>query len=116
MWLLDALAERRIEAAQEAGELENLACAGQPIRLDDDRHVPEELRAGYRLLKNAGYLPPELQQLREIRSVESLIAQAQHSEQPRLRRRLARLRLALGEGRYGRVLVELSGRLDQDEG
>ena len=33
--------------------------------LDDDSHVPPELRAGYRLLKNAGCLPPELEHRRE---------------------------------------------------
>ena len=37
--------------------------------------VPEELRAGYRLLKNAGFLPPELKLRNEIASVEQLLAE-----------------------------------------
>lgn len=30
-----------------------------------DRRVPAELRAGYRILKNSGLMPPELEMRRE---------------------------------------------------
>jgi len=60
MWLIDQWAERHIASAQEKGLLDDLPGKGQPLRLDDDSHVPVELRAGYRLLKNAGYFPPEI--------------------------------------------------------
>ncbi len=53
MWLLDQWAERHIAEAQAKGEFDNLAGSGEPLILDDDSHVPPELRAGYRLLKNA---------------------------------------------------------------
>ena len=65
MWLLDQWAERHIIDAQRKGEFEDLRGAGEPLLLDDDSHVPVELRAGYRLLKNAGCLPPELEQRKE---------------------------------------------------
>ncbi|MBE0397670.1 DUF1992 domain-containing protein [Citrobacter amalonaticus] len=65
MWLLDQWAGRHIIDAQRKGEFEDLRGAGQPLVLDDDSHVPDELRAGYRLLKNAGCLPPELEQRKE---------------------------------------------------
>lgn len=51
MSLLDQLAEKHILAAQRQGDLDNLAGAGQPLQLDDDSHVPAELRASYRILK-----------------------------------------------------------------
>ncbi|EQU10385.1 hypothetical protein G849_03524 [Escherichia coli HVH 197 (4-4466217)] len=54
MWLLDQWAERHIAEAQAKGEFDNLVGSGEPLILDDDSHVPPELRAGYRLLKNAG--------------------------------------------------------------
>lgn len=57
MWLLDQWAERHIIEAQRKGEFDNLPGRGEPLILDDDSHVPAELRAGYRLLKNAGCLP-----------------------------------------------------------
>ena len=65
MWLLDQWAERHIIDAQIKGEFENLPGSGERLTLDDDSHVPAELRAGYRLLKNAGCLPPELEQRKE---------------------------------------------------
>ena len=61
MLTLDLLAEQRIREAQERGEFDNLPGAGAPLALDDDALVPEELRAAYRILKNAGYVPPELE-------------------------------------------------------
>ncbi|ALR78347.1 DUF1992 domain-containing protein [[Enterobacter] lignolyticus] len=65
MWLLDQWAERHIVDAMRKGELDNLPGSGEPLALDDDSHVPIELRAGYRLLKNSGCLPPELEQRKE---------------------------------------------------
>jgi len=65
MWLIDQLAEQHIREAQEKGELSQLPGEGAPLKLDDDSAVPPELRSAYRLLKNAGYLPPELEMRRE---------------------------------------------------
>lgn len=47
MWLLDQWAERHIIEAQRKGEFDNLPGRGEPLILDDDSHVPAELRAGY---------------------------------------------------------------------
>ena len=57
---IDQLAEARIQEAIDRGELRGLPGEGRPLQLDDDSAIPEELRAAYRLLKNAGFLPPEL--------------------------------------------------------
>lgn len=73
MQILDALAERRIREAQDAGEFDGLPGAGAPLELDDDALVPETLRAAYRLLKNAGFVPPELEAHCEIREIEQLL-------------------------------------------
>ncbi|ADU70905.1 DnaJ family domain-containing protein [Pantoea sp. At-9b] len=73
MWLIDQLAEQHILAAQEKGELSNLRGEGAPLLLEDDSGVPEELRMGYRLLKNAGFLPPELEMRREALEVKDLL-------------------------------------------
>lgn len=66
--------EQRIREAQERGEMDNLPGQGRPMDLDDDGMVPEELRAGYRLLKNANCLPPEIADHAEIRNLEDLLA------------------------------------------
>lgn len=97
MWLLDQWAERHILDAQRKGELDNLPGSGEPLSLDDDSRVPAELRAGYRLLKNAGCLPPELEHRKEAVMLTDLLKGVQESD-PRyaeLSRRLALLELKL---------------------
>ncbi|HHT0417535.1 TPA: DUF1992 domain-containing protein [Klebsiella michiganensis] len=97
MWLLDQWAERHILDAQHKGEFDNLPGSGEPLTLDDDLHVPPELRAGYRLLKNAGCLPPELEHRKEAVMLNDLLKGVQESD-PRyaeLSRRLALLELKL---------------------
>ena len=73
MWLIDQWAEQRIVEALNNGELDNLPGTGQKLVLDDDTHVPPELRAGYRLLKNSGFLPPELLQRKEAVELHELL-------------------------------------------
>ncbi|HVN43076.1 MAG TPA: DnaJ family domain-containing protein [Steroidobacteraceae bacterium] len=73
---LDQLVEARIREAASRGEFDNLPGAGRPVALDDDRMVPEELRVAYRLLRNSGHVPPELELRREIHSVEALLVAA----------------------------------------
>ncbi len=73
MWLFDEWAEQHIQQAQKNGDFDNLPGYGQPLRLDDDSAVPEELRTGYRLLKNAGYLPPELQDRKDALQLADLL-------------------------------------------
>jgi Domain of unknown function (DUF1992) len=68
--MLDFLAERRIAEAVSRGELDDLPGAGRPLELDDDALVPEELRLAYRILKNAGFVPPEVEALNEIAQLE----------------------------------------------
>jgi hypothetical protein len=78
--LLDALAERHIAEAEARGEFTGLPGAGEPLPLEDDALVPGELRAAYRLLKNAGCLPGELQASAELRDIEALLLQAGSGE------------------------------------
>ena len=74
MTIFDTLAERHIQAALESGELQGLAGEGKPLTPDDDSHIPPELRVGYRLLKNAGYLPPALLARQEAVSLAELLS------------------------------------------
>ena len=100
MMTLDALAEERIREAQARGEFDDLPGAGRPLALDDDAMVPEELRAAYRVLKNAGFVPPEIQVHCEIREVEQLL-QAATGEAGRARL-LSRINFLLTRSAAGR--------------
>lgn len=99
MNILDQIAEARIQAAIERGELRDLPGKGKPLQLDDDSAIPEELRAAYRILKNSGFLPPELQLRKEVREAEQLLQQLPESERSRARVRLELLQLRLAASR-----------------
>lgn len=99
MNILDQIAEARIQEAIERGELRNLPGEGKPLQLDDDSAIPEELRAAYRILKNSGFLPPELQLRKELRAAEQLLQQLPESERSRARVRLELLQLRLAASR-----------------
>jgi hypothetical protein len=58
--MLDFLVEQRLEEAVSRGELAKLPGEGRPLELHDHALIPEELRAAYRILKNAGFVPPEV--------------------------------------------------------
>ena len=104
MWLIDRMAEQRIQEAIAKGELDDLPGAGRPLPLEDDLLVPEELRADYRLLKNAGYIPPELAWRREIQDLRQLLDAATRTEEERRRlgRRLNYLLARLSDRSGGR--------------
>lgn len=98
MWCLDKLVEQRIAEARAHGDLDGLPGEGRPLVLEDLSMVPEELRAGYLLLKNAGCLPPEVQARKQLAEVESLIRQAATPEMAKqARQRLALLQASLGD-------------------
>ena len=99
--MFDEIAERKIAEAIARGELDDLPGAGRPLELDDDSHVPQDLRAAYRVLKNAGYVPPEVQTLNRIAELERLVRDAPGDERLRVLRKLALLRTA-AECREGR--------------
>ena len=67
------IAERRILEAMREGAFDNLPGAGQPLKLEDDSHVPEDLRIAYKILRNAGYVPQEVALRKEIAKAEDLL-------------------------------------------
>ena len=119
MDIIEKLAEQHISEAIKKGELDDLPSQGKPLQLDDDRDVPQHLRAAYRLLKNAGYLPPELELKKEIHNVEQLMAQITDlDQQQQLDKRLRYLKtqysltngcdLRLEQAYYEKIQAKLS--------
>ena len=112
------IAEERILEAQRAGAFDDLPGKGKPLELEDLSWVPEDLRIGYHMLKNAHVLPPEAELLKDIHTLEDLL---KHVEDEGARRALAKslqwkiIRLDLLRRRslsltsvrdYGRKLVD----------
>jgi hypothetical protein len=85
--LFQRLAEQRILEAQRKGEFDDLPGKGKPLELEDLSWVPDELRIGYMVLKNAHVLPPEAELLKDIHILEDLL---KHVEDEGERKALAK--------------------------
>jgi len=69
----DKIAEKKIREAMDNGEFDNLPGSGKPLQLEDDRHIPQDIRLAHKILKNADCLPPELELRKEIFTIEELL-------------------------------------------
>jgi hypothetical protein len=101
MQAIAKIAESKIRTAIANGEFDDLPGRGKPLELDDLSRVPAELRMGYKLLRNAGCLPPELEARKEMARLGALL---DATGGPTERARLSRLR-SDAELRY-RLLIE----------
>jgi hypothetical protein len=109
----DAIAEQRIREALAQGEFDNLPGAGKPLRLDDDSLIPEDQRLAYRILKNAGYVPEELENRREIASLQQVLPHLDGKGRVEALRRLHFLmsKVSAGQGKDLRVEAAYYERL-----
>ncbi|MGA1863069.1 DUF1992 domain-containing protein [Deferribacter thermophilus] len=99
------LAEQKIKEAIEKGELDNLSCKGQKIEIEDLSMIPEELRAAYKILKNANILPEELHLQKEIKNIEDLLEYCfDEEERKKLKKKLNEKLLRFN------ILMEKRGR------
>ncbi|HWI41944.1 MAG TPA: DnaJ family domain-containing protein [Verrucomicrobiae bacterium] len=116
------IAERKIREAMERGELDDLPGKGKPLAMDDGMAgVPAEIRMAYRIMKNAGFVPPEVELAKEIATLRNLVDALEDDGEKRRRTRelnfklmkLSMLRnrpLDLEESEYGeRVARRLCG-------
>jgi hypothetical protein len=120
MLSLELLAEMKIAEAARAGAFNDLPGAGKPLELDDDRMIPEDVRMAYRILRNSGYVPPELDARREAASLQRLLATVTGDDAKRhAAARLALIEAALeargrdGLGRGGAYRRLILSRLDR---
>ncbi len=67
------IAEHRIREAIDRGEFDNLEGKGKPIVFEDETWIPEDLRPAYRILRNAGYVPQELELRKEVVTLRELM-------------------------------------------
>ena len=78
-------ADEAIRAAMERGDFDNLSNKGKKLNLDDYFNTPEEQRVGFSVLKNADYIPEEVQLLKEIGELQEKLAQvSEESERKKL--------------------------------
>ena len=95
--ILKQIAEERIREAMERGDFECKEYIGKPLELRDDPFVPEDLRVVYRILKNAGFLPREVELRKEIyQTIEELLDE-EHQETYQKVRKLSALLFHLNQ-------------------
>ncbi|MCI0489703.1 MAG: DUF1992 domain-containing protein [Blastocatellia bacterium] len=71
---MEKLVEKIIVEAMERGEFDDLPGKGKPLDLEEYFKLPEHLRAGYMILKNAGFVPAEAELLKEIEALRAELA------------------------------------------
>ena len=70
---LDDIIGGWVRDAEKSGEVKKLPGYGKPLDLDEDTHVPPKYRMAYRVLKNAGYTPPEVEMIRGVSKLREAI-------------------------------------------
>lgn len=103
--ILKKIAEDRIREAMERGDFDELELKGKPLELKEDPFVPEELRAAYRMLKNAGFLPKEIELRKEIAELETYLDE-EHKDAYHKIRKLSALLFHLNQIRQKPLQVE----------
>jgi hypothetical protein len=105
------IVEERIRRAQRNGEFENLAGSGKPLALAEDRHIAEDLRLSYKILKNADCLPPEVELKKEIEHTEELLqGMEETAEKYRILKKLNFLIMKLNSTRNMSIEFEVPQR------
>jgi len=106
MSAFESIAEQRIQEALARGELECLPGQGQPLILDDDRLVPQELRMVYHILRNSGYVPPEVQTLKDIAELEREVLATTGERRSQAMKKLRLLAMQVSTTRTGNLQLE----------
>ena len=93
MATIDEQIAQSLRDAQRSGELQSAPSWGKPLDLADGyAQTPEELRMAFKALKDAGFVPPEVETMRTIAALrERLAATPDAVEAEALRTRLSEL-------------------------
>jgi len=86
-----------LAASEAKGELRSASNFGKPLDFGDGyAETPEELRMGFKILKDAGFIPPEVHLMREIETLTRKIDSAtDENEIFQMKAELAHLRQKL---------------------
>ena len=96
---------RSLAESEKNGELRNATNFGKPLDLGDGyEETPVELRMSYKILKDAGFLPLEVELMREIEDLNRTVSESpegdtKHVQQQRLSELRQRLALLLERSR-----------------
>jgi hypothetical protein len=94
---LDEQIAQSLRDALRSGELQSAASWGKPLNLNDGfDQTPEELRMAFKALKDAGFVPPEVETMKQIAALREVIAtEPEAPGAEAMRRRLSELQQQL---------------------
>ena len=96
--MLDDHIGRSLRESESRGELRSAPSWGRPLAFGDGYdETPAELRLGYKMLKDAGMAPPEVEMMRRLAGLKTEldVAEGDAARERHLRGRIAALRLAI---------------------
>lgn len=109
----ERIVEERIQLAQRQGAFEDLPGSGMPLPADNTPCIPEDLRLAYKILKNAGFVAPEIELKKEIRQTEDLLSDVDDvAERYRILKKINFLILKFNMMRNGCVSFEVAQRYE----
>jgi DnaJ-like protein len=83
------IAEQKIREAMEQGFFDHSPYRGRRLDLQEDESIPADLRMAFKILRDAGCLPPEVELRREIATLSDLLDTiVDPGERRRLRREM----------------------------
>ncbi|POZ60288.1 DUF1992 domain-containing protein [Chromobacterium alticapitis] len=87
-----------IRRSEESGELRRASNWGKPLEAEEGYEAtPADLRMGYKILKNAGVVPPEVEMMKTLRDMRLQLStlEAGSSQAQDLKQEIQKLQLAL---------------------
>jgi Domain of unknown function (DUF1992) len=103
---VDDIIKQWVAQVEKTGELRKIPGWGKPLDLGDGfLETPTELRTAYKILKNAGYVPAEVEMLNRVAALKEQIAATDDAEQLRL----LRVQLAEAQQKVAMMLDKLRG-------
>ncbi len=73
-----------VKKVEQTGELRRIPGFGEPLNLDDGYlETPTELRMAHKILKNAGYVPAEIEMLQQLAAMREALNATRDSERQR---------------------------------
>ena len=93
MATIDEQIAQSLRESLRSGELQSAASWGKPLDLTDGyAQTPEELRMAFKALKDAGFVPPEVETMKQIAALRQVIDAAPDApEAEAMRKRLSEL-------------------------
>jgi hypothetical protein len=72
---IDEQIAQSLHDSLRSGELKSAPSWGKPLDLDDGyAQTPEELRMAFKALKDAGFVPPEVETMKQIAALRAALA------------------------------------------